>query len=60
MAQGQWKDAIGMFTEVNQYKDAMEQLLVCFDKMHTPYRWMTTNNGAVRNTGVNNGYSGDA
>ena len=56
MNNGEYKEAVSRFSELGQYKDVMEQLRVCFDKLHIPYRWMTQNNGSVVNAG-SNGYS---
>ncbi len=47
--------AIGMFTDVGQYKNSMQYLRECFDKAHIQYSWLTRSDAAV-NTGLDNGY----
>ena len=49
---GDFMTAIKYFSEISQYSDAMEQIMACFDKTHTQYRWLTQNNGSVVNAGT--------
>ena len=50
---GDIEKAIEMFTDIGQYKDSMQNLRSCFDKMHIQYSWLPSD--AV-NTGHDTGF----
>ena len=52
---GETQKAIGMFADIGQYRDSMQNLRECFDREHILYTWLTGSDSAV-NTGLDNGY----
>ena len=53
---GEYQTAIQMFTDIGQYRDSMNQLRECFDKMHIQYSWVTGPYDTV-NAGLDKEYS---
>lgn len=55
-AEGKYGEAIECYARINQYQDAMKQIVACFDKANINYYWLTGDMGSVVNTGKDNGY----
>lgn len=55
-SEGKYNEAIERYSQINQYRDAMKQIVSCFDKAGINYYWLTRDTGSVFNTGKDNGY----